>query len=504
MQAFGITINKNTLPLIYLACSIVGFLLMRESIVMFQHPIATRAISIILELGFIALSIPAIYQLKTIKLPVKAIILTLLWLTWTLASTLLGEQPWAAMMRWFEILTCITTAFVLCTLINQRPDFIELIVKAIAAALLLCILAFATFWFVSPSPVQHDWSSDIPLFMNIRHFGYLVASALPLGYWLLEKKVLTNKSKLSSLVYLSLCWALVFWLGGRGTFLGVIAATFIYFIVSKEQIKWIVITIISGLALSQLFIVDHPSLNLFRILDLFWNANERDIDSVSSFRMTIYMDSLMYWWNTAPLMGIGADGFRHIMPAIAGVESIAHPHSIIVQLLISYGIIGLLIPSYFFFLLSLKVFKSNNKQTQVIYLSFLSTMVLSIFDGVLYHAYGLFISSIIAGVCIALAWPITTSTQTVSPNRTPSAGLLVLVLSLTTLLSTLYCSIFAYQLYNSKYIDNNAQWINWNARYPLYFSPTWTYQRHNTEEIEILKQRYIKKLNTNNKQQDKK
>lgn len=492
MQAFGITINKTTLPLVYLACSIVGFLLIRESVGMFQHPIATRAISIILELGFITLCIPAIYQLKTIQIPTKAIHLTLFWLAWTLVSTSLGDQPWAAMMRWFELLTSITTAFVLYILISQRPDFIELIVKAIIAALLLCIIAFIVFWNVSPNPVQHDWAGDIPLFMNIRHFGYLAAVAVPLGYWLIEHNSIKGQSNFWALTYLTLCWALVFWLGGRGTFLGVITATFFYCLLSKRQIKWLIMTFIAGLVISQLFIVNHPSLNLFR----FW-GEDATLNAISSFRMVIYVDSLIYWWNTAPVFGLGADGFRYIMPAIGNIESIAHPHSIIIQLLISYGILGLLIPSYFFFLLSWKIFNTNNKQTKVFYLAFLSTMILSIFDGVLYHAYGLFISSIIAGICIALVWPHPLNKQL--EKRSRRINWPVTTLNLTILFTSLYWLLFTYQLFNSKYTQVNEQWINWNARYPIYFSPTWTYQRYKAENIEELKQLYLIQQEKNNR-----
>lgn len=492
MQAFGISINKTTTPLIYLACSIVGFLLMRESIHMFQHPIATRAISVILELGFIALSIPAIYQFKTIQIPPKATYLTIFWLAWTLISTLLGDQPWAAMVRWLELLISITTVFCLYLLINQRSDFIEMIMKAIISALLLCILAFATFWFVSPNPVQHDWASDIPLFMNIRHFGYLAAAALPLGYWLIEKNSIKGQSNFWALIYLTLCWALVFWLGGRGTFLGVTIVTFIYFLLSKPQIKWVMLTIFSGLTISQLFIVDHPSLNLFR----FWGTDS-DLNTLSSFRMTIYIESIIYWWNNVPILGLGADGYRHLIPAIGNIESIAHPHSIIIQLLLSYGILGLSIPCYFFFILSWKIFKSSHKQKKVIFLAFLSTMILSIFDGVLYHAYGLFISTTIAGICIALAWPAQQKNQIakqITVNRLLFEKPLILNLFLILIFTSSYYCLFIYQLYNSKYIDNNEQWIDWNARYPVYFSPTWTYQRYKTEDIEKLKTIYIEQI----------
>jgi len=521
MQAFAITFNRYSVPILYLACAIVGFLLIRESVHMFHHPIATRAISVWLELGFVILSLPAIrstaiqLQSKSQTLfPRQASVLVITWLAWTLMSTLLGDQPWAAIVRWFEIFSSVITAFCLYTLIRQQPKLIILIIKAIIAALLLCIFAFIVFWNISPDPVKHNWVSTIPFFMNIRHFGYLAAVAIPVGYWLLESNNTENRSIHCVIAYLIMAWALIFWLGGRGTFLAVTIITVIYaFIANKSHIKWIIISPLTGLIISQFFIVDSSSLNLFRFI----GQEGISLDSLSSFRATIYQESLVYWWQQAPIMGIGADGFRYIMPAIGNIESIAHPHSSIIQLMLSYGPIGLLIPSYFFCLLTWQVIKSSQIYSKVFYLILLSTLILSLFDGILYHAYGLFISTVVAGICIALAWPLhgdaKHTKRTESSSGIKSNAFAIPAIALSVLLIAVYYLVFCYQLYHSKYCEKDAQWINWNARYPIYFSPTWTYERYSVENIEQLKEEYIKrytkqnnKNNTqqsiNNKQQD--
>jgi uncharacterized membrane protein len=419
------------------------------------------------------------------------------------------------------------TAFCLYILICQQPKFTILIIKAIVAAVLLCIFAFIVFWNIAPDPVKHNWVSTIPFFMNIRHFGYLAAISIPAGYWLLERNTAENKSIHWVIAYLILGWTLVFWLGGRGTFLAVSAVTLIYpFIANKHNIKWIIVSPLTGLMISQLFIVDHPSLNLFRFI----GHEGVSLDALSSFRVTIYQESLVYWWQQSPIMGIGADGYRYIMPPIGNVESIAHPHSSIIQLLLSYGSIGLLIPAYFYCLLTWKVIKSdsefsrkpdsnsNNINTKTLYLMLLSTLILSLFDGILYHAYGLFISTIVAGMCIALAWPMQTLSKPKEKKEhltgIKSNAFTTSAIALSVLLIAAYYLVFSYQLYHSKYGKKDEQWINWNALYPIYFSPTWTYERYNVSNIEQLKQSYIErsteqniKKNTQhsiNKQQEKK
>lgn len=511
MQIFGITLNRYSIPVIYLACAIVGFLLIRESIHMFQHPIATRAISVWLGIGFIALSIPAIHT-NTNPLPRQASVLLIIWLAWTLLSTLLGEQPWPAMVRWFEIFTSILIALCLYFIIRQQPKLITLLAKSIVTAVLLCLIALIVFWNVSPDPVKHNWVNTLPFFINIRHLGYLAAISIPVGHWLLDRYsrhnhgvFQNNPVQLAYVVgYLILCWALVFWLGGRGTFLAVTITSFLYiFFAPKQNIKWVIISPLIGVLVSQFFLVDHPSLNLFRFI----GEEGITLNAFTSFREVIYQESLIYWWENAPLTGIGADGYRYLIPAIGNVESIAHPHSSIIQLLLSYGPIGLLIPTYFFFILTWRVATNDSglqsrtdQHAKNFYLILLATLILSLFDGILYHAYGLFISSIIAGTCIALTWPLKSEKLTAHTSSNTSANhsrvWINTLVAVGVLFTAAYYAVFTHQLYHSKYGVKSEKWINWNAEYPLYFSPTWTYQRYKAENIEQLKQDYIKRLNS--------
>jgi len=506
MQIFGITLNRYSIPIIYLACAIVEFLLIRESIHMFQHPIATRAISVWLGVGFIALSLPAIYTSK-IALPKQASVLLIIWLVWTLLSTLLGEQPWPAMVRWFEILTSVLMGLCLYFIINKQPNLINLLLKAIVAAVLLCLLAFVVYWNLLGDPIKHNWVSDIPFFVNIRHFGQLIAVAVPVGYLLLEKASSEHKKTYWIIGYLIFSWALVFWLGGRGTFLAVSITTILHLFINKQHKKWLVLAPIAGLVISLFFIVDHPSLNLLR----HFGDKGVSLNAMSSSRLEIFIESILHWWNAAPIMGIGADGFFYIIPAI-GIDSMAHPHSSIIQLLLAFGPIGLLIPSYFFYALTQQVIKANHS-SQFFYLILLSTLILSLFDGILYHAYGLFISSIVAGMCIARAWPqpirgsnlssdntnngTSENTANITTDNNSNNKSLATCLVISVLASALYCGVFNHQLYYSKHGIKTEQWINWNARYPLYFSPTWTYERYSAKDIERLRQEYIERIPSN-------
>lgn len=483
MQAFGIKIDKSTVPLLYLACAIIGYLLLRESLHIFQHSIAIKAITVFLQLGFIALSLPTLLSLRVWNASNNILILLALWLTLSGISTILGNHPWAQMARWFEIYISIIAGFCLYQLLQLQPRYKFIIIKAIIIALLFCIIIFLGYWQLLSNPQQHQWINNIPLFLNIRHFGFLVTAALPLGYWLLEEYPNSNK-KLFIYTYLSIAWGLTFWLGGRAAFISLMIVTVIYCFLSRHQTKVIISTALIGLSLSQIFTVDSASLNLFRLLDIFINSEDKSLYQLTSFRSLMYSESLNYWWQNVPYIGTGADGYRYIIPAIADLDVFHHPHSIILQLLLSYGLLGLIIPSYFFILLGYKIFhpqSSSSKSDKTLFLSFLSCVIAGLFNGIFYHAYGVFICGIILVLCI----PASTS-RTKTAHRKGLYG----VILLSALVTLIYFVLFSVQLAISKNGCTTKKVIDWNARYPIYFSPTYVYQRYKPEETQRLTAQY--------------
>ncbi|MEH6451128.1 MAG: O-antigen ligase family protein [Oleispira sp.] len=442
------------------------------------------------------MSLPAIFQINTYRISSKVTLLMALWLASSCLSTLIGDNPWPAMVRWFEILTNCLIGLCLYLLIHNKPELKPLVIKAVIAALLLCVIVFVLFWHLSPAPEQHNWTSDIPFFLNIRHFSYLAAAALPFGYWLLENNEYKNRIAVV-ILYLSICWGLIFWLGGRAAFLGVITATFIYFILSRTHIKSVLLSILIGLLLSQLFIAESANLNMFRLFDLFLNSESKDLNNHSSFRMKIYLESIQYWWQEVPFLGIGADGYRYITPAIAGLDNITHPHSIFIQLLLSFGIPGAIIPMYLFLLLTYSIFKKQANLTiteKILYLPILSSIVSGMFNGIFYHAYGLFISTIILAICIPsyTGYNRQVHSNTISSKKVPS------IITLLTLITGLYYLIFSAQLYASKIGCTDKNWINWNAKYPLYFSPNGSYSRYSEDDIEDFKKSYYRNYQNRN------
>lgn len=451
MIAFGIQVNRHSIPFLYLACIPIAFLLLRQSYPAFWPSISTRAITVFLEVGFVFIALPSLYTLKKWKVNNTFLVIISLWLTWSAFSTIIGDYPWGGIVRWSELLTNIIFGLCLYLLIQERPQFRNLALYSIILSLIFSLIIYLGLWFTLENPYIYEWVATSPFFNNIRHYGYFIATALPLGYWLLEKN---NNQKCLALVYLSLAWGLLFWSGGRGALLGVLIATALYFLISPKNIKWVAPSIAIGAILSQFFIVQSNSLNLFHALSWFSSADEATLNDISANRIKIYTDSIIYWWHNSPFFGMGADAFRYIKPSINGISQ---PHSIIIQLVFSYGIIGFLIPILLFSALTFSILRSNSRQAKVIYLCIISATGHALTDGVFYHAYSLLILSTLIAICLP------TTERRASSYFTVSSVLIFFSLFINT--------TFSIQIIQSKDESATKQWITWNMKYPLYFSP---------------------------------
>lgn len=456
MKAFGIQINLRSLPFLYLACVPIAFLILRQYDPSFWPSISTRSISVFLELGFILLATPYVYSLKKWNVSRKYLLIISIWISLAGLSTLLSNYPWAGSVRWFELIVNLIFGLYIYLLIQKMPEYKDAIIYSLITSLLFSLIFYLAVWLLLEDPYNYDWVVSPPFFNNIRHFGYFIATVLPLGYFLLEKETDNSKTIYIALIYLSIAWALLFWTGGRGAFLGVLLATTYYFILSQKNIKWVIFSIVSGAFLSQFFIVKSESLNLFTALSLLSaNVTEGvDLNTTSAHRLSIYLDSISFWWNNSPILGAGADAFRYIKPSISGISQ---PHSVLIQLIFSYGIIGLLIPTGLFVALTFSQVKSNITDNKIIYLCILSAAIHALTDGVLYHAYSLLILSII----IAISLP---PIKKISTHYFKSCTLLAII-------STAVYLIFTAQVINSKDELKSKNWIEWNMKYPFYFSP---------------------------------
>lgn len=453
MMLFGRTWSQQDLPGLFLVVALPLLLIYRESNVLLANSLTVRIIPMTVGLTFCFLVLAL--TPNRVEISKRILWLTLGILAVALLSTLRSDYVWQGLARWTEISILALYVYFLSTFLQQNALWRDRILFSLMAVVIVCLAIFLMHWQLTADPITFDWANSPPLFTNIRHFGYIIALVLPLAYWLWQ----TNKmgSKYIAFAMAIISWGLIFWTGGRGAFLGVIVATLLYFFMQPKAVFWVLPSIVIGLLLSQLFIVDSPSLNLFRLFDISVSA---DMNDVSSNRLRIYQQALEIWWVRAPLLGIGADNFRYILPAVVST-SFAHPHSVIVQALLSYGLIGASLLTLLFLILARHLLIKTPKIYQFSALGLVSALVHAATDGVFYHAIPLFLVITLLASCLVYH----------SENSNTLITLPKSILALFIFALALPTALLNYEI-KATLNDLNASTQDFILSYPMYVQPS--------------------------------
>lgn len=470
IRLFGVNVHLVHLPLWFLVLILPALPFIRENFPFLWNSQSIRPLTAFASILFIALSL--IFVLKEYRLYINAGILSLLGLFWgvTALSTALSDIPWQGSAHLMEMLVYILMGVLLYHQLHNAPQFRWFFSISLMVMLTLMILRFLNGWFSVYDPVNHLWSIQIAFAENIRHIGYLAAMLLPIGYSFLIRKN-SHICYVLTLLYLTMAWGLVFWMGGRATFLALIGASFLFCLKYPRTILGVLVSAIAGLLISQLFTVTDPSLNLIRLFNI--AADSKDLNQLSSFRLDMYQQSLQIWWSNAPWLGMGSDVFRYLRPAILS-DYTAQPHSVVVQTAMSSGLIGSALLALITGLLVYAWFKNRHSPTIGLTAAGLAAIATGLIDGVFYHSLSFFTISII----IALSLPPTTSRVRRPYITRPVGGLL--------LLSLLYFSVFSWQLHLSRQPIPSIETQNWISRYPLYINAApWLTQANEDEQQQL-------------------
>lgn len=464
MTLFGIKLDRERLPLWFLMLAIPMLPFIREAYPVFWHSLTVRLITV--SCCWLYIMLYWVTSQNTAHLSKNILTALMAWLAASLASTVTSDIPWQGLVRWFEISSYLVFAIMLWSNLKTAPEFRTNLIASLMLMMLAIIFRFLYGWISVYDPVNHPWSIQLPFASNIRHIGYLISLSLPLAFpWLLSK---TTQVKLFFIAYLCIAWGFLFWMGGRGSFIAVSLVCLFFSYRYPKTIPNTLLTIFTGLLLSQLFIVTDSSLNLFRLFDL--GLQTQTADQISSGRLNIYIDSLKLWLNHGLLLGMGADYYRFSTPAIAN-QALVHPHSWIIQLALSFGLCGLVIVSYLVARLlktTWHTLRSNNSNHYPAALSVASLLLAGLVDGIFYHSLAFFLSCIV----IAISLPPSTSSTTVSLPRS-----IVLPLSVTTL--AIY-GFFGWSILCSQNATVTQQQLSLMGRMPVYISAlNWI---HNTPD----------------------
>ncbi len=464
---FGVQVQLRHLPLWFLVLALPALPFIRESYPIFWSSQSIRPLTAFTAIIFIVLSLIWHWRDKVIHAsPLVVGLIALFWVIHAL-STALSEFPWQGSAHLFEMLLYAMSSLLLYHQLRAAPEFKRLLSISLMLMLFFIILRLLYAWISVFDPANYPWSTNPPLATNIRHIGYMATLLLPIGYTFL----LVPQQRVGywlTIIFLIASWGLVYWMGGRATFLAILAVTLIFCFFHRNTFVVIGLTSITGLLLSQIFIVTDGSLNLFRLFD--FGDGHKDLNQLSSHRLTIYQKALHLWWHESPWLGLGSDAFRYLRPAILN-DYFAQPHSVFIQVILSSGLAGILTLAA---LITLLV-KAWATRTQTEYpgliMASVAALLAGMIDGVFYHSLSFFTACLV----ITLSLP-PSGTGIRRSFFTPTTVI-------ATLISVVFFSVFSWQLMLSRVSTPSLQQLNFVSQYPIYINAQhWliaTPQHHN-------------------------
>lgn len=286
--------------------------------------------------------------------------------------------------RWYTIFISIVSSFFIFFILYRGFLKSKVILISLASVGLLHVFVLTWMWFSIDNPEKYNWVEYLPFFSNIRHLADLLSISFLSSLCLFcnAKKIYIKYLWWVGAVFILSC---IFWTGSRAAFIGVTGASFILF-VYLERIKFafnFFIMCVVSILISMVFLVENKSMGFYRIF--FTNEKMKNsLNKYTSGRIELYQDAVSYFLEK-PYWGYGGEAVRNLKFPL-GSNYAAQIHNSILQVLLEFGLIGLILVflvflKVFFDLRQLKVNKMNVFYIAIVINIFLS----SLFNGGAYY-----------------------------------------------------------------------------------------------------------------------
>jgi hypothetical protein len=457
MMAFGRIWTKKDIPGLFLFFALPAALIIREDNPIFWNSAAVRILPIAISLIFCFTLIPFLKHSPLRYISKPALLVTSAFLFSAILSSIQNDFPLRGAARLTEMISLAIFALYLRAAIVEKVISKEMIPLSMALVLAVLLAGIADYWNQIPTPQEYPWHTKLPFFSNIRHLGYVLAVLSPVGFIFWEKR--TTKFQVLAICFSCMCWSLIVWSGGRGAALSATAVIIIYAIIKPKSLVWIIPTLLTSIAIANHFAVNNSSMDLFRTFKDLNDGKALDINDISANRITIYIETIKMWWQKGPWFGLGADAFRFINPPIVS-HSFVHPHSVGLQALIHYGIVGATLLSAIVILYFRSIVAKYSPVHFIYSLPVIAALLNGATDGVFYHAIPLFY---IICLLVASLPKYRLKTEQFYYEAWQRYFLTVLMVVI-----TLLAVVLAMQIYNSKRSPSDS-YISWNNKFPMYF-----------------------------------
>ena len=453
MILFGRQWSATDLPILFFIPGLLLVTLARDLVPFLDDHNALRPAVMAFQLIFIFLCLIT-YQ-GAIKVSKAATWLLGAFFLSATVSTVMSDHPWQGAVRLAEILTlCVFTLALTnyCCLYVNRINYERFAISCLISLSAIVIAIFVATALMIPDAKHINWVHEPPVFSNIRFASHLFVIVLPLLYG----RLITDNKNCLPLFYFFLItaiWAFSIWSGGRAAILLLTGVTVWLVIRHIRLMIWVIPAIAAGYFIGSELPSVSDSQDFIRPVED--GSPLEKLNALSSGRIYLWLGSLELWWNHNFWFGIGAEGFQYLIPAI-GTQSVSHPHSFPIQLLISYGFVGFTLVMSLFIITLIKYQTTKKvKMSHFYFMSIISVFLLSMVDGNLYHSLSLIFFSIVFSAWLA------NSTHTNGPYYVSRSSVFLLITPLIVITLTALVQIWGL----------NQQWklpTRFFVDYPLY------------------------------------
>lgn len=258
---------------------------------------------------------------------------------------------------------------------------------------------FFFIWNLYPiARVDSNFLLNPPFYINIRQAGFHANAAICIVVAYLYRNDLSKNKNVLMYLLLTLLWTYLFWTGGRASSFSMIfsfyAGIAVLFLCKQKAFTFLIsisVPMLVGIILAEFFAV-LPNTGL---LSLFERNITSDVNAMSGGRIAIWKASLLALENNW-LFGLGAESYMFLRDSNGNLLFSTHPHNVIVQFLVEWGLLGFLLASTFLSVLFFKGFKllvndikSNHNQAALrlfCFMLIISFSITGLVDGTYYHA----------------------------------------------------------------------------------------------------------------------
>lgn len=360
--------------------------LFRDAIWIFDSTYGAKAL-----LGLLEASVALALLSRSPCHPPNALkVVSATWLVLLVIAALSAEHTAIAIVRATEVVVHLLFGLAIFARAQAEPGLTDKVLRLFTAGFVVYFIAFVFFRVTLPWTEFHDWATGIPGFSNVRHLGYVAMIVLGMATAVATGRERVGLDRWLGRVAMTSCWCVLFWAGGRGPIVALVAATVAVVVLPirpapARALIWLPLTAILGAALAWVLAV--PDFGIWRILGMFEEAGS--LAAVSSGRMAIWIRSIELL-AVSPWFGLGPDGFFFVL--MSENRLLVQPHNVLLQSALEWGIPGAAVAGASMVVACVWLVRGpHGTRGGIRYVSLvwaiLATLALAMVDGPLYHGH---------------------------------------------------------------------------------------------------------------------